>query len=94
MRDEQDSRQIFARQRASYQCDVEIVHRDVEEYAIILDKLEDRFGNVVDLLRGLSDFILFRLKPYQGQFVMGFGKAFKLRGEGLLKLEHIDPSQN
>lgn len=93
MRDEHDTRQIFARQRASYQCDVEIVTDDEAEYAVMLDKLEQRFGNVVELLRGLPDFILFRLRPYEGQFVMGFGKAYTLKGEGLQDLEHINPAQ-
>lgn len=92
IRDEQDSKQIFARQRASYQCDVEIVDRESADFNVILDQMEDRFGNVVTLLKGLSDFILFRFRPYQGQFVMGFGKAYKLKGDGLLELEHIDPS--
>jgi len=93
MRDEQDSRQIFARQRASYQCDVEVVEKSDIDYTTQLDKLEQRFGSVVKLLRGLSDFILFRLRPYEGQFVMGFGKAFTLKGDHLLELEHIDPGK-
>lgn len=94
MRDEQDSRQIFARQRASYQCDVEVVEKSDTDYTTQLDKLEQRFGSVVKLLRGLSDFILFRLRPYEGQFVMGFGKAFALKGDHLLELEHIDPGKD
>jgi putative heme iron utilization protein len=93
MRDEQDTRQIFARQRASYQCDVEVVSENETEYTLMLDKLEARFGNVVELLRGLPDFILFRLRPYKGQFVMGFGKAYTLTGEGLLELQHINPAK-
>ena len=93
MQDEQDTRQIFARQRASYQCDVEVVSNNEADYTIMLDKFEARFGNVVALLRGLPDFILFRLRPYKGQFVMGFGKAYRLTGKGLLDLEHINPSQ-
>ncbi len=92
MQDEQDSRQIFSRQRVSYQCKVEVVSDNETDYAMILDKFEKRFGNVVDLLRGLPDFILFRLRPYKGQFVMGFGKAYTLTGEGLLELQHIDPT--
>lgn len=92
MQDEKDTRQIFARQRASYQCDVETIERDSNDFSEILDQMENRFGNVVTVLRGLSDFVLFRLKPYQGQFVMGFGKAYKLTGEGLFELKHIDPS--
>ncbi len=93
MRDEQDARQIFARQRISYQCDVEVVERNENDYTVMLDKLEARFGNVVELLRSLPDFVLFRLRPYHGQYVMGFGKAYTLKGVGLLELEHINPAQ-
>jgi len=89
IQDEADTRQIFARQRISYQCDVEIVSEESNDYLLMLNMLEERFGNVVELLRTLPDFILFRLTPYQGQYVKGFGKAYKLVGEGLLELEHI-----
>ena len=88
IQDEAETRQIFARQRISYQCDVEIITTEDSEYSKMLDALEKRFGNVVELLRTLPDFILFRLKPTQGQYVKGFGKAFTLKGEGLLELEH------
>jgi len=89
IQDEAETRQIFARRRISYQCDVEVVTQDDADYLPMLDTMEQRFGNVVELLRSLPDFILFRLKPYQGQYVKGFGKAYKLTGEGLLELEHI-----
>lgn len=92
VQDEAEARQIFARRRISYQCDVEVVEQDNAEYSSMLDAMELRFGNVMQLLRTLPDFILFRLKPYQGQYVKGFGKAYKLIGNGLLELEHIDPS--
>ena len=90
--DEAETRQIFARQRISYQCQVEKVASESNDFAPMLDALEARFGNVVELLRTLPDFILFRLTPYQGQYVKGFGKAYKLIGEGLLTLEHIQPN--
>jgi hypothetical protein len=94
IQDEAETRQIFARQRISYQCDVEIVTADNTDYIKMLDALENRFGSVVELLRTLSDFILFRLKPHQGQYVKGFGKAYKLIGDGLLELEHIGPQRD
>ena len=89
IQDEADTRQIFARRRISYQCGVEVVSDDSSDYLPMLNTLEERFGNVVELLRTLPDFILFKLTPYQGQYVKGFGKAYKLIGEGLLELEHI-----
>jgi len=90
--DEADARQIFARQRISYQCTVEIVTSDEADYLNQLDAMQARFGNVMELLQTLPDFILFRLTPYQGQYVLGFGKAYTLVGEGLLALEHINPT--
>lgn len=92
IQDEVDTRQIFARRRISYQCDVEIVNDETSDYSKMLEALEKRFGNMVELLRTLPDFILFRLTPYQGHYVKGFGKAYKLAGEGLLALEHINPA--
>ncbi len=90
--DEANARQIFARQRISYQCTVEIVTSDEADYLRQLDAMQARFGNVMELLQTLPDFILFRLTPYQGQYVLGFGKAYTLVGEGLLALEHINPT--
>jgi putative heme iron utilization protein len=89
IQDEAETRQIFARRRISYQCTVEIINKESSEYTPMLDAMQERFGNVVELLRTLPDFILFRLTPYEGQYVKGFGKAYKLVGEGLLELEHI-----
>jgi putative heme iron utilization protein len=90
--DEADTRQIFARQRINYQCDVEVVNTDEADYVSQLDAMQTRFGSVMGLLKTLPDFILFRLTPYQGQYVVGFGKAYKLVGTGLLALEHIRPN--
>ena len=93
IQDEAQTKQIFSRRRINYQCDVEVVSDESTEYVPMLDALENRFGKIVELLRTLPDFILFRLKPTQGQYVKGFGKAYKLVGDGLLKLEHISPKE-
>lgn len=91
--DEEKTRQIFARQRISYQCSVEIVSNDNQDYSKHLNAMEKRFGNIIELLKTLPDFILFRLTPHQGQYVKGFGKAYKLIGSGLLELKHIQPNK-
>jgi putative heme iron utilization protein len=87
--DEQDTRQLFARQRITYQCQVDIVLADDQHYEIMLDAFHQRFGNIIDLLRNLPDFILFKLQPYHGQYVMGFAKAYNLVGDDLSELKHI-----
>ena len=90
MEDEQDSRQLFARQRITYQCDVNIIQADDASYSDILDNFESTFGSIIPLIRQLPDFILFKLKPTEGRYVQGFGKAYQLAGEGLSELEHVN----
>ncbi|ASJ72416.1 HugZ family protein [Granulosicoccus antarcticus] len=86
--DEADSSQIFARTRVSYQCEAKVVRKEDEHYAPLLDRFEQQHGKMINLLRQLPDFVLFRLVPHRGQFVMGFGKAFKLTGPKLDEFEH------
>lgn len=86
--DESASAQIFARTRVSYQCNAVVVDKDTTSYEPLLDQLEKVHGKTTSLLRQLPDFVLFRLQPFSGQFVMGFGQAFKLSGDRLDSFEH------
>ncbi|MBX2823456.1 MAG: pyridoxamine 5'-phosphate oxidase family protein [Gammaproteobacteria bacterium] len=92
--DEADSAQIFARTRAYYQCDVSRVERqrngeDDPEYERLMQAYEDRHGKTVSLLRSLADFHLVKLTPRTGQFVMGFGQAYRLSGPDFSVFTHI-----
>ncbi len=91
--DESATKQLFARKRISYLCDVEEVVRDNSEYQDMLDQFADRFGGVIEVLSSLSDFVLFRLVPRSGRFVLGFGQAFDLVGDRLERLAHVGPDQ-
>lgn len=66
----------FARQRVVFNCRVEEIRRDDVRYVSLLDDMHRRFGEVIGMLRSLPDFHLLELKPQQGQYVAGFGKAF------------------
>lgn len=88
--DESASEQIFARTRVSYQCQAQVILSEDARYEALLDAMQDSHGKMIGLLRTLPDFVLFRLKPTHGQFVMGFGQAFKLAGA---KLEHFEHSR-
>lgn len=69
----------FARQRLMFNCRVaEITQDDDGLFSHVLDAMHKRFGEVVGVLRVLPDFHLLALKPQQGQYISGFGKAFKL----------------
>ena len=69
-------------------CRAERVARDTGDWEILLGALHERHGKMIGLLRQLPDFELFRLRPVSGQFVMGFGKAYRLSGESLDTFEH------
>ncbi|MCV6612514.1 MAG: pyridoxamine 5'-phosphate oxidase family protein [Amphritea sp.] len=87
--DEQDCRNLFARQRVTFQCDVREISRSAEGYSVLLDQLAEKQGNTIDLLRTLGDFRLLELKPLQGRLVVGFGKAMEITLPQMT-LQHID----
>jgi len=87
--DEQGCVQPFARKRLRYHCDVHIIANTDALYEKLLDDFAEKHGKTVDLLRQLPDFVLFRLVPTEGIFVMGFGQAFKLTGPRMESFEHV-----
>ena len=78
IRPESESRNLFARERAVLNCSVREISRDDAIYADRIQALQDKFGEVVSLLRSLSDFHLFALRPENGRYVVGFGRAFTI----------------
>ena len=56
---------------------------------MIADKFAERFGDIIDALSGLPAFRIFKLTPYKGLFVIGFGAAYRISGENLNDVIHI-----
>ncbi len=86
--DEQSTSQIFARVRVHYECIAQRIPSDHPDYEPVLNDYQQRHGETVGLLRQLPDFVLFHLRPKNGQFVMGFGQAYSLAGDNLAVFEH------
>jgi len=78
IRPESESPNLFARERAVLSCSVTEIIRDDAIYADRIQALQDKFGEVVSVLRSLSDFHLFALRPENGRYVIGFGRAFSI----------------
>ncbi len=78
IRPEAESRNLFARERVALNCRVKEIMPDELVYTNQLQALQDKFGEVVSVLRSLSDFHLFALHPESGRYVIGFGKAFNI----------------
>ncbi|MEM7713833.1 MAG: pyridoxamine 5'-phosphate oxidase family protein [Cyanobacteria bacterium P01_A01_bin.68] len=87
--DEAQTPQIFARRRLNYDCTATLIERETEKWLNIVGKFEARFGEIIELLRGLADFRVFKLTPHSGRFVIGFGQAYHIDGDNLEKLVQI-----
>lgn len=85
---EGEASHLLARKRLSYSCEVSEVSRKSPSFNAILDKLTARFGFVMNNLREMGDFHLFRLRPLSGNFVAGFAKAYTLTGDSLKSVKH------
>lgn len=85
--DEQDASNPFARKRLSYQCLARLIEKEEQIWSAVLDSFEQRHGKTVSLLKSLPDFHLFELKALSGQYIEGFGKAFRLSGKQLDEIE-------
>ncbi len=75
--DESKTEQIFARRRLSFDCNATLMEQ-TPEWTYIADKFEDRFGEIIKMLRSLPDFRIFKLTPRQGRFVTGFGAIYQI----------------
>ena len=96
IRPESESRNLFARERAVFSCTVSEVPRDDDHYPIQLQALQEKFGDVINVLRSLADFHLFTLSPQSGQYVIGFGQAYNINTKDgtLYPITHSEQSQS
>jgi putative heme iron utilization protein len=90
--DERDVKQVFARTRLTFDCHAELIEREAERWQPIMQMFQDRFGNVIELIRPLTDFKLFRLRPQCGIYVKGFAQAYRVSDAAIQSVEHIRDS--
>ena len=82
---ESESANLFARQRLTLDCQAREIHKTNPIYAHQLEAMTEKFGAVIDVLRGLTDFHLLALTPNHGRFVAGFGKTFEVDATGHIR---------
>lgn len=87
--DEVQTEQLFARERITLQLLANEVDRANDDYSKILALFQNQFGEVVDVLSGLSDFHMIELSIVKGGYVKGFGQAFAFDGKLCDKLTPV-----
>lgn len=87
--DEDSSKQLFARKRLTFDATAHVVERETEQWRQVIAQMQERFGEIIDGLSQLQDFVLFNLKAEQGLFVKGFGQAYQVSGDDLVDFVHL-----
>jgi hypothetical protein len=87
---ENDTKQLFARKRLSFDADAEIVERDSPQWSQVMDLFAVKFGDIMDLIRPLQDFTLFRLVPRNAVYVRGFAQAYAIEASQLELLRRVN----
>jgi putative heme iron utilization protein len=80
---------VFRRQRSMIRCEARVISRDTTQWAIILDKYEEKLGKMMRHLRDMKDFHLFELTPVNATYVRGFAQAYQLSGDQLQGIESV-----
>ncbi|MEZ8342419.1 heme utilization protein HutZ [Vibrio cyclitrophicus] len=87
--DEDDSKQLYARKRLTFDAQASVVERETELWTQVIGQMQERFGEIIDGLSQLQDFSLFNLKAENGLFVKGFGQAYQVSGDDLVDFVHL-----
>ncbi|WLD23047.1 pyridoxamine 5'-phosphate oxidase family protein [Flavobacterium dauae] len=85
--DESNSKQIYARERLTFDVTTTQIERDSDQWNTVVEKLKETHGKVVEVIVPMEDFILIALNPVKGSYVNGFGSAYFVN-ENLDVLEH------
>lgn len=86
--DESATKQIYARDRLTIECEAVLVEKEDAFYADVIAGLQAKHGKIVEVLAGLNDFVLFDLRPIKGNYVNGFGSAYTVNAD-LTVNEHV-----
>ncbi|MCW1961192.1 pyridoxamine 5'-phosphate oxidase family protein [Chryseobacterium viscerum] len=74
--DESAAKQIYARERLTFEAVTSQIERDSEIWNTVIAQLKETHGKVVDVISEMGDFILIALQPVKGSYVNGFGSAY------------------
>ena len=87
--DEASAQNIWARHRVKFTAKIDDVPRGEGLFALLCDKFSEQHGPTMGVIRDFSDFHMLRLTPISGIMVLGFARAFELRGHTLEIVAHL-----
>lgn len=78
LEDESKTANIFARKRLYFKAKVQKFARDDKRAQKINNLFGEKFGNKAKMVIEMEDFRIYKLLPYEGSIVLGFGSAFSV----------------
>ncbi len=90
--DETSAQNIWARRRLKFTASLVDVERDSALFDLLCTQFAAEHGPTIGVIRDFSDFHMMRLVPTVGVMVLGFAKAFELRGRDLDIVAHLEKS--
>ena len=91
---EEQCEEMYVRIRLIFECSTKQIERKTEKWNEKIAVFLDRFGDIINILKSLSDFKMFCFSPVSGSYVKGFGKASTIEGGALNQISHINFSAN
>ena len=79
---EADAEKLHARKRVTFRARAELVDRSSDNFRLVMQSMEERFGEIIPLLVSLPDFHLFAMHADSAVLVKGFADAHTLDCDG------------
>ena len=87
--DEANTVNIWARHRLKFSGAVAEVPRDATDFSGLCDEFTAVHGNTMPLIKNFTDFHMLRITPENGVLVLGFAKAFLIKGANFDIVAHL-----
>ena len=91
---EDQCEEMYVRIRLIFECSTKQIERKAEKWNEQIPVFLEKFGDIINILKSLSDFKMFCFSPVSGSYVKGFGKAYIIEGGALDQISHINFSAN
>ena len=91
---EDQCEEMYVRIRLIFECSTKQIERKTEKWNELIPVFFEKFGDIINILKSLSDFKMFCFSPVSGSYVKGFGKAYTIEGEALDQIYHVNFSAN
>ena len=91
---EDQCEEMYVRTRLIFECYTKQIERKTEKWNQQIPVFLEKFGDIINILKSLSDFKMFCFSPVSGSYVKGFGKAYTIEGGALDQISHVNFSAN